>query len=92
MKSYNWNDIRKHALCVEKGHEFKRSARHWADLDSENKRGVMEFACKCGAKATVYSNHIEIDHGRPKSLEEKAAERAERKAKRGTQGTASAHQ
>lgn len=69
MRTYDYNDIRKHAACVERGHDFRRSVH------------TNYFNCKCGASARIKDDRLEIDHGYPKTLEEKQGEREARKEK-----------
>lgn len=76
-RSWDWEDIRKHAACVQRGHDFRSKSTLTPDV----------FHCKCGATARIDGSRLIVNNGQPKSKEEKAAERAERKAKHlGTQG------
>lgn len=76
--TWDWNDIRKHGACVERGHDLRRVG------------DTNYFNCKCGASARLVDggSRLEIDHSRPKSLEEKKADSEKRRRKHERQTTA----
>jgi hypothetical protein len=74
MRTWDYNDVRRHSACVFRGHEFLRKSEDFPN-------GAARYECKCGALAEVTGLRIKVHHGRPQTLEEKQAVRDERKRK-----------